>query len=450
MFSTSPSDAESSVAPRSALLLRIHVKLLVTVLALAFAVWGAAPAAASALEPTRAEIIADLSAKMGVSMEVVERDLAVMTRVTGDLAGDLQKAIRSDDWGGFWFDYKNAVYKVGLVEGAKGAARSTASAIFADQGVATDVDFVPVERSVADLNAVRERLIADLSDPIKAIEVRVDGMPADEPTTIRVVVDPAARKRWDALLDRAIASAGSGSVSIRESTHIKSARPDTCTFPDCDRPLHGGVRIWPYTTTPDFGCSHGALVNVDGSVFSATAGHCVAGSSAAWLALHNTTGQWNYLGTPWASTFGAAGDWALLYVPYNTFWTGVTWLPYTVIWGLNHDMPVNAVVAPTLGEPVCKVGRTTSVTCGNVTNLTPQPVPYAGATVGNLVQTNYCSAPGDSGGTVTRGYGATMNTILGLHSGSSGCGSQTAWFMPFSRMMAQIAPGHWAAYVVTQ
>lgn len=68
---------------------------------------------------------------------------------------------------------------------------------------------------------------------------------------------------------------------------------------------------------------------------------------------------------------------------------------------------------PTIGQAVCKSGRTTLRTCGSVLRLNVT-VSYPQGTVFGLIETNVCAQPGDSGGPL---YAAS--TALGLTSGGT-------------------------------
>lgn len=68
---------------------------------------------------------------------------------------------------------------------------------------------------------------------------------------------------------------------------------------------------------------------------------------------------------------------------------------------------------PSVGQAVCKSGRTTLRTCGTVLR-TDVTVNYPQGAVFGLVETNLCAAPGDSGGPLYAG-----STALGLTSGGT-------------------------------
>jgi streptogrisin D len=76
-------------------------------------------------------------------------------------------------------------------------------------------------------------------------------------------------------------------------------------------------------------------------------------------------------------------------------------------------LDITGVAIPASGQIVCKSGVTTHVTCGQVlrTNVT---VSFPQGTVFNLIETNLCVQPGDSGGPLY-----IANAALGLTSGAT-------------------------------
>ncbi|MBK5233084.1 MAG: hypothetical protein JJE13_08915 [Thermoleophilia bacterium] len=84
----------------------------------------------------------------------------------------------------------------------------------------------------------------------------------------------------------------------------------------------------------------------------------------------------------------------------------------------NQQMPVYYVAsyAGTMqGDPDCKAGVTTGLTCGTVTSVNFAPSYVANSA--NFISTNTCSDPGDSG---AGHFWGTM--ALGVHSGGAGTG----------------------------
>jgi streptogrisin D len=81
-----------------------------------------------------------------------------------------------------------------------------------------------------------------------------------------------------------------------------------------------------------------------------------------------------------------------------------------------------------VGQSVCKSGRTSYVTCGQVTGLNATVDYGNGAIVYGLIQTNVYAAPGDSGGALFAG-----STGLGMTSGGN---SVTNFFQPLPEALS--------------
>lgn len=79
------------------------------------------------------------------------------------------------------------------------------------------------------------------------------------------------------------------------------------------------------------------------------------------------------------------------------------------------NIPVTGAANPFVGESVCKSGRTTERTCGQVLAVDVTVTYSDGVTVNGMTQTNVCVQPGDSGGPLYDG-----GTGLGLTSAVAG------------------------------
>ena len=97
------------------------------------------------------------------------------------------------------------------------------------------------------------------------------------------------------------------------------------------------------------------------------------------------------------------------------------------------SQPITGAGNAVVGQSICKSGSTTGVTCGTVqaTNVT---VTYAEGQVFQMVQTNVCTQPGDSGGSWFSG-----STAIGITSGGTigGCGAGfQSFFQPVTEALA--------------
>lgn len=82
---------------------------------------------------------------------------------------------------------------------------------------------------------------------------------------------------------------------------------------------------------------------------------------------------------------------------------------------------ITTAADPVVGQSVCKSGRTTLRTCGRVLRLNVT-ANYPEGPVFQLIETNLCAAPGDSGGPLYAGstaLGLTSGGTLGLPCGST-------------------------------
>ena len=159
-----------------------------------------------------------------------------------------------------------------------------------------------------------------------------------------------------------------------------------------------------------------ALIATDGvSNYVVTAGHCT-NIGTSW-----TTGSGATIGTTYLSSF-----------PGND---------YGFIRVTNPSLPLTNGSITTIGNPpanssVQKVGSTTGLTSGTLIGY-GRTVNYAEGTVFDLIETNVCVQPGDSGGLLFQG-----NMGIGITSGGTvgGCGPGfQSFFQPLSELFGSAA-----------
>jgi hypothetical protein len=134
-----------------------------------------------------------------------------------------------------------------------------------------------------------------------------------------------------------------------------------------------------------------------------TAGHCVGGPGETWS--HGGTA----FGT--AGSFQEFGAVDAAVINRTAMYAGA-WI---YVSGGQPARPVTGVgtyAQMAVGQTVCKAGRTTNETCGQVTSTTYSP-PWITAGF-NFIKTNFCADFGDSGAGVYM-----SNTAVGIMSGGS-------------------------------
>jgi streptogrisin D len=165
-------------------------------------------------------------------------------------------------------------------------------------------------------------------------------------------------------------------------------------------------------------CSLGFNVrNSAGQFFFITAGHCT-NIGATWSDSAGTV-----MGTRTGTSF-PTNDYGI--VRYNTSYTNH---PGNIANGQDIASAGNAVV----GQAVRRQGSTTGNRGGSVTGLNAT-VNYAQGSVFQMIRTNVCAEPGDSGGSMYAG-----SVALGLTSGGSGnCSSGgTTFFQPVPEVLSR-------------
>jgi streptogrisin C len=213
----------------------------------------------------------------------------------------------------------------------------------------------------------------------------------------------------------------------------------TCSFPNCDRPLHGGVRI----TKPLGGgvirlCSASYVADhYSGLKYMITAGHCQpsGGGTVPWSAIHSTTNTPYTIGPIDVSVYGANGDYARVKVEPGSFWDQSPFPARVAFWGINNDYPTNAQGWSYAGIYGCRTGGTTSAQCGTVTQSGLTKTNTDGVLVNGLFEVNVCASGGDSGGPFMANYYA-----IGILSSSTASCPTPNTLTYYSEVMNAIVP----------
>lgn len=283
-----------------------------------------------------------------------------------------------------------------------GAALLSAGAALA---MATPVSAAPVEqRSAADLSAA----MTSLNTAAASRPGAVTGWYVDEATRSLVVEVHGSDKGvtgWAAGL-------GAGAVKVQ---HVAEAPKPLWN-------LIGGQAI----TTGGSRCSLGFNARSGSNRYVITAGHCTAAGST-W------SGAGGSIGTRAASSF-PTNDYGVIRVTSSA----AVSTPLVDRYSSGSDVTVTGPRSAATGLAVCRSGSTTGWRCGSVT-ATNQTVCYAQGCVGQMIRTNVCAEPGDSGGSLVTnpGSGSTVQAV-GLTSGGSGnCSTGgTTFFQPITEALS--------------
>lgn len=139
-----------------------------------------------------------------------------------------------------------------------------------------------------------------------------------------------------------------------------------------------------------------------------------------------TAGHCGELGGTWSGsggTIGPVGHYSFPtndYARINVTQTAAVSTALVDRYSSGSDVTVTGSSNGSNGAAICRSGSTTSWRCGTITALN-QSVCYGTDCVGQMIRTNACAEPGDSGGALVTNPGSgTTVTALGLTSGGSG------------------------------
>lgn len=269
--------------------------------------------------------------------------------------------------------------------------------------MAAPVSAAPVEqRSAADLSAA----ITSLNTAAESRPSTVTGWYVDDATRSLVVSVHGSDKgvaNWAAGL-------GAGAVKIE---HVAEAPKPMWNLIGGQAIYAGGGR-----------CSLGFVARTASARYVITAGHCTAIGP-------NWTGVGGTIGTRVVSSF-PTNDYGIIRVDSASAVSTALIDRYSS----GSDVTVTGAATATNGMAVCRSGSTTGWRCGSVTG-TNQTVCYSQGCVYQMIRTNVCAQPGDSGGSLVTNSGTSVRAV-GMTSGGSGnCTTGgTTFFQPVAEVLS--------------
>lgn len=263
----------------------------------------------------------------------------------------------------------------------------------------------PTELSMAELSAAQAKLDkAAASRPSTVTGWYVD--PASKSLVVSVHGSDAGVATWAENL-------GAGAVEIEKVA-------------EAPQPLWNIIGGQAIRTSSGSRCSAGFNARAGSTRYVVTAGHCTD-IGGTW------SGSGGTIGTAAVSSFPTS-DYGLIRVSS----TAAVSTPLVDRYSSGSDVTVTGAATATTGMAVCRSGSTTGWRCGSV-NATNTTVCYPQGCVGQMIRTNVCAEPGDSGGSLVTnpGSGSTVRAV-GLTSGGSGnCRTGgTTFFQPVTEALS--------------
>lgn len=289
---------------------------------------------------------------------------------------------------GAWIDEASGELRVNVVDAAAAQQVRNAGATPAR----VDVSLGRLERAKAELDAAAAPAGATWA--------------VDIPTNSLVLGIPAGTR--DARTRQFIAAAKALDVPVR----VEKIAGEAAT-----QAFYGGEAI---LGSSGGRCSAGFITAASsGTQYVVTAGHCT-NSSSTWR------GDGQTIGNTAASSF-PGNDYGAIRINNPSALQPVG---AVVNGGGATDITGSSQVP--VGATVCKSGSTTGTTCGRVLryNVT---VRYAQGSVGQMIETNVCTQPGDSGGALFAGSQAQ-----GVVSGGSIAGCSASGFRSYFQPVREI------------
>ncbi|TQS43779.1 S1 family peptidase [Cryptosporangium phraense] len=349
----------------------------------------AADTGPSAYAPAiRQKAIQAIAEDLGISRTQAEARLAQLDSRTRTAA--VVQSTLGARTAGTWISKSDGALMVGVTD------QQTADAVAAAGGTPK-----MVRRSMGDLRKVQSQL--DATSSIPGTSWAID--PASNSVTVQVSDSAAADPRADAWLRKLDGYGDSVRVQRTGAEYTTQA-------------FFGGQAI---LNAQGSGRCSSAFNATDGqSAFVITAGHCTD-AVQSW-----TDGQGEFIGQSDVVEF-----------PGNDFGTiavddPASLDPQPAVVNQNQAQPITGDELVPVGSTVCKTGSTTGTTCGAV-QAYDTTVVYPEGQVRGLTQTDVCTQPGDSGGSLFAG-----DQAQGLVSGGTNGACETPGFTSFFQPIDEV------------
>ncbi|HWO26820.1 MAG TPA: S1 family peptidase [Kofleriaceae bacterium] len=335
------------------------------------------------------------SRERGISLAEARRRLAWQVRaprLSDRAASDL-----GDRFGGVWIDVQDGDrIKVGIA-GTAGLDKAAVVRRAADAvGLSEGYDFVEVRHSLATLERANAWLGAQIAKVNHGASATLTaGLRTDlNALQLEAPIDGALT---DAQRDLVTAAQARFGDMIVVGTYRGRPTARGCSYPYCDAPLRGGIRI----TNSGQTCTGGFIARSkeDSVLYQFTAGHCADVASDDWET-EFTNGTSHVIGAVWNWEFGnGGGDMAILRIANADGWDPKPWVyvtsgPDTTT---NMTYEINSDDTSVVGMRICTTGGVYGASdCGYVTQI-GMTTSYNGETLYNLGRGSYCGTGGDSG-----------------------------------------------------
>lgn len=326
-------------------------------------------------------------------------------------------------YAGVYIDHQNGGIPVYLFTGDAELHRAAIRARLPDS---TEFDLRSVERSYSDLQELRERVELARGDlAALGIAVHLTGI---QPSSNSVVVGVEM-----------LTPAGPGILQARFGPGLSLREqgpgvPDACnSMYDC-WPPKGGIEVKSSATGNK--CTSGWVAKRTDTfaLVLVTAGHCIeigGGENTVWTHKTNSIGKAQK--ETWAS--GADGDVGLIGIYASSTPTTKNRLIAAMPNGVYSVTSVRTSYWQHQGDVVCRVGRTTGLSCGTITVEDVTNDSCVGSTcraIDHTWEVNFDSTGGDSGGPIYSSRIDGTKVALGthVHSDPDGTPGAHGWYTP--------------------
>ena len=354
------------------------------------------------------------------------RRITIQDRAAG-IENDLVRLL-DNHYAGIWYDHADrGRLKIGMTRGAETHADEVRSLV-EHYGLSAETDLVPVQFGVSDLEKKQHAVRDEIGELIgsahaltsyntrlnKVVVTAIAALPPNEEARLK----PLSTIPWVYLR--------------RVEVPTLASVPVSCNVTYCNPPLRGGREMH---SSNGFRCTI-AFIARDRFIFqqywAITAGHCIFASGDTKWNARDESGNESLFGNTAFYTFagGPGADAGIVSIDLWRSWATPLPIPAVVVKGsaqtaYDPNYAIRATAFSSLGQILCRTGRTTGTECGEVSNLgADETESYNGVNyqLRNMGELDVCgAADGDSGGPLYKNSRAFGLLSASINAGPTYC-----------------------------
>lgn len=331
----------------------------------------------------------------------------------GDLDRDISD-VTPHAFGGTWFNNEARKYTVNVVAGASHAG---VMAVLQARGLASRSVIKEVTYTQGQLEQAQPSISDALDDLVEAGKATVSRRTSENAVHVTLASSATQSEKAHVATVKDDAPVRVVVESVEEES--LAGTPTRCSWPDCDPPLRGGIRVYPNGDRLTSYCTNAFLArsNSSGALFQMTAGHCTSPTLDAGRYYRGDPdiNKVFPFGNASTSIYGRQGDVGLIRLDddITSNVLGSIFITKSKTVGSvqttrNTNYRIRGAAANKEGNYLCMAGATSAARCGKISDTsydhkTAALGPLKGVKIRGAGLVRLCASPGDSGAPLVKG-----------------------------------------------